>query len=209
MKLYYTKGTCSLAVRIVIHEMKLTCEFESVDLHTKKTETGKDFLKINPKGSVPALVLDDGTLLTENAVIQQYLADTHQARELLPLTGDLSRYRVLEWLNFIGTELHKGLGPLFNPQIPDPLKEEIFKPKLNKSFDFVNHHLEGSGYLTGKSYTLADSYLFVTLRWLEGFNIPLVKWSHLAAYFERIKEREAVFQALREEGLASPVSCTR
>src|SRR5688572_12009519 len=113
MKLYYSKGACSLAVRIILHEIGAACEFEAVDLATKKTETGMDFLKINPKGAVPTLILDDKAILTENAVIQQYLAEKYHATQLLPPLGDMKRYRVLEWLNFISTDLHKSCGPLF------------------------------------------------------------------------------------------------
>src|SRR5690349_19217638 len=122
MKLYYSKGACSLAVRIIINEIGLQSEYEAVDLKTKKTATGQDFLKINPKGSVPVIQTDEKQILTENAVIQQYLADTNKATQLLPALGNFERYRVLEWLNFISTELHKGFSPLFNPNVPNELK---------------------------------------------------------------------------------------
>jgi len=128
MKLYYSKGACSLAVRIVINEIGMDAVYESVDLKSKKTESGRDFKAINAKGSVPTLELDNGKILTENAVIQQYLADEAKVYELLPEVGDLKRYRVLEWLNYITTELHKGFGALFNPTMSQDLKDELFIP---------------------------------------------------------------------------------
>lgn len=123
MKLYYSAGTCSLAVRIIINEIGLPSTYEAVDLKTKKTASGQDFLQINPKGSVPVIVTDDNEILTENSVIQQYLADKNNASSLLPALGHFKRYRVLEWLNYISTELHKGCGPLFSPSIPVELKK--------------------------------------------------------------------------------------
>lgn len=131
MKLYYTQAACSLAVRITINEIGLKCDYESVDLKAKKTEKGEDFLKINPKGAVPVLKTNDGEILTENAVILQYLADTNSATKLLPGTGDFKRYRILEWLNYITTELHKTIGALFNPELPQKLK--LLLSKINYS----------------------------------------------------------------------------
>ena len=129
MRLYYSKGACSLVVRIVIHELGLPFEYEAVNLKTKVTATGEDYLAINPKGAVPAILTDDNILLTENAVIQQYLADKAYASQLLPAVNDIKRYQVLEWLNYVTTEIHKGFGPLFNSNIPDNLKVENFYAK--------------------------------------------------------------------------------
>jgi glutathione S-transferase len=165
MKLYYAKGACSLAVRIVINEIELSCQYESVDLKTKQTETSADFLKINPKGSVPVLVTNEQEVLTENLVIQQYLADTYHAYQLLPKLNDFNRYRTLEWLNYVATELHKGFSPLFNPEMPQEVKDKIVIPVLDKKFAYLNHHLQEHAYLMGKEFTLPDSYLFVVLRW--------------------------------------------
>ena len=199
MKLYYKKGSCSLAVRIVINELGLNCEYEAVDLTTKKTTSGADYYEINSKGSVPALVLDDGEVLTENTVIQQYLADVHHAKNLLPTLGNFARYRVLEWLNFATTDLHKGFSPLFNSKIPTSLKEEIFMPVLKAKFDYVNNHLATREYLAGEHFTLPDAYLFVILSWFPHVHLELSGWLNLQNYFEKIKARPAVVKSLAEE----------
>lgn len=201
MKLYYSKGACSLAVRIVMHEIGLQCEFEAVNLKTKQTQTGANFLEINPKGGVPTLVLDDNTILTENAVIQQYLADTFNATQLLPPLKDFQRYRVLEWLNFVSTDLHKGVAPLFNPNLAQEVKE-VFKTNLKKNLQFLDNHLkQQSCLLDNKQFTLADGYLFVVLTWLPHFQINLNEYNNLARYFSELKDRPSIQQALTEEGL--------
>jgi glutathione S-transferase len=202
MKLYYSRGACSLAVRIVIHEIGIACAFESVDLKTKQTETNADYFKINLKGAVPALVLDEGAVLTENVVIQQYLADTYKAETLLPPAGHFNRYRVLEWLNFVSTDLHKSCSPLFNPKVPQEIKDTIFKEVLKKNLQFTDKHLEKNSYLTGDDFTLPDSYLFVVLRWLPSFGIAHADYPNLARFFNEVKERPAVAKALQEEGLS-------
>lgn len=202
MKLYYSKGACSLAIRILIHELGIKSEFESVNLGTKQTETGKDFLSITSKGSVPALLIDDSvTVLTEGVVIQQYLADTHNGQAFLPPVGDFNRYRVLEWMNFVATDLHKNCSPLFNSKIPADLKESIFKPNLKRSVDFLEKHLATNKYLNGDSVCIADFYCFVVLRWLSHFNMPLSKFPSIEQYFDRLNERKAFQAALKEEGL--------
>lgn len=201
MKLYYSKGSCSLAIRIILNEIGIKSEFESVDLKAKKTETGKDYFAINPKGSVPALVLDNGELLSENAVIQQYLADSNNASQLLPKVGDFSRYRVLEVLNFITTELHKGCVPLFNPAVPEEQKENIFKKNAIAKLSLISKQLGENKYLVLNHFTLADAYLFVVLSWLPRLKIDLASWKNLSAYFEELKQRKSVSQALKEEGI--------
>lgn len=202
MKLYYSKGACSLAIRILMHELGIKGEFESVNLGTKQTETGKDFISITSKGSVPALLLDDNsTVLTEGVAIQQYLADTHKGHAFLPPVGDFGRYRVLEWMNFVATDLHKNCSPLFNSKIPDDLKESIFKPNLKRSVDFVEKHLSTNKYLHGDAVSIADFYCFVVLRWLVKFNMPLSKFPSIEQYFDRLQERKAFQAALKEEGL--------
>ena len=203
MKLYYSKGACSLAVRIQLHEMDIPCEFESVDLKTKKTETGLDFLSINPKGMVPTLLLDNKEILTENAVIQQYLSDTHQSKGLLPPFGDFKRYHALEWLNYITTDIHKGFGPLFNPKVPNDLKENVFKDTIKDKFNKIEHHLaKPNKYLFGEQFTLADGYLFVMLLWGKKFNITIDDLPNLSKYFENLKQRPAIQKSLEEEGLS-------
>ena len=200
MKLYYSKGACSLAVRINIHEMDLPCEFESVDLGAKKTEHGADYLKINPKGAVPALALD-GKVLTEGAVIQQYLAEKYKTVQLLPAVGDEKRYAVLEWLNVASTDLHKSFGPLFNPNVPAQVKEDVFIPLLKKKLDYLNQMLAKNKYVTGEQFTLPDAYIFTILRWTPKFDISLAQYSNIERYFNEIKQRKSVQTALKEEGL--------
>ncbi len=201
MKLYYSKGACSLAVRIILHEIGAACEFESVNLKTKQTETGQNFQDINPKGSVPALVLDNQEVLTENAVIQQYLADTYKATHLLPPAPDFQRYRVLEWLNFIAADLHKGCGPLMKPALPEDIKENILRPVLNQKLRYLSQHLGQTTYLCGDQFTLADGYLFVILFWFPAFQAKWADWPVLSKYFNQLKERPAIQKALAEEGL--------
>lgn len=200
MKLYYATGTCSLAVRIVINEIGLHSEFEAVNLKTKKTSSGQDFLQINPKGSVPVILTDDNEILTENSIIQQYLADKHHAVQLLPAPGHFKRYRVLEWLNYISTELHKGCSPLFHPGIPQELKNELFKPALKNKLNYVEKNLQHQ-FLLGDEFTLPDAYLFVVLTWLPHFNIDLHEWPQLNRYFTDLLKKPTIKKALHEEGL--------
>lgn len=201
MKLYYTKGACSLAVRIAIHEMDLNSEYEAVNLQTKKTESGDDFLKINPKGAVPTLLTDENEILTENAVILQYLADHNKATELLPAYNDFKRYRVLEWLNYIATEIHKGVSIFFNPALPQEAKDTVFVPLIKKKLHFLNSHFLKNKFLCGEQFTLPDIYLFVILAWLPLFKIDMSEYSHLTNYFTAIKNRKSVAKSLQEEGL--------
>lgn len=201
MKLYYSKGACSLAVRIVINEIGLPCEFESVNLKTKQTETGLDFLKINPKGAVPVLELNQNETLTENSAIQQYLADQNNATSLLPAVGQFKRYKVLEWLNFVSTELHKGCGPLFNPNVPQETKDGLFKPLLKNRLDYVEEHLKNNKWLMGDGYTLPDGYLFVIVTWLPHFSFDMNAFPNLSRYANDMKQRKSVQKSLQEEGL--------
>lgn len=200
MKLYYSKGACSLAPHILINELNVPCEYESVDLKSKITEKNENFLKINPKGAVPVIVTDNNEILTENAIILQFLADSNSATKLLPPTTDFRRYRVLEWLNYIATELHKGFGPLFNPSVPQEVKDQIFIPLIKKKLTFVNEHLKNK-YLLGDDLTIPDIYLFVILRWLRNVNIDLNQWPNLSNYFAEFKKRPAVQKTFHEEGL--------
>lgn len=200
MKLFYSKGACSLVVRIIINELGLKCDFESVNLKTKQTETDKDFYTINPKGSVPTLQLDSGEILTENAIILQYLAENAKVTSLLPVQGDMKRYRVLEWLNYITTEIHKGFGPLFNPSVPKEIQESVFIPLLKKKFDYVNAELANKSYLMGESFTLPDAYLFVMLMWTAHFKMDMKEWVHLAKYQTLLKQRESILKSLEQEG---------
>jgi len=200
MKLYYSKGAASLIVRIMIHEMNLACIFESVDLKTKITETGGDFLNITPKGYVPALKVDDKTILTETAVILQYLADQQHATALLPELGNINRYRVLEWANFVSTELHKNCAVLLNPNIHDATKDILFNTGLKMKLNMVNDHLSKNQYLVQDQFTIADGYLFTVLFWLPHFlKIELSSWPHLVSYFLKLKNRSSIQAAFQEE----------
>ncbi len=199
MKLYYTPSACSLVPRIIINELGLQPEFVSVNLMTKETQTGNDFFSINPKGAVPTLELDNGEILTENAVILQYLADFSKATQLLPPISDFKRYQTLEWLNYIATELHKGIGVLFNPLITEEMKETIFFPQINKKLTYVNNHLQDRTYLLGKDFTLPDAYLFVMLRWATYFKLDLKLWTHLDRYFKTLHDRPSIQCSLEQE----------
>jgi glutathione S-transferase len=201
MKLYFSKGACSLACRIVIHEIGLHVDYISVDLMSKKTEDGQNFLEINPKGAVPTLVTDDNQVLTENVVIQQYLADTSHATQLLPAVGNFKRYQVLEWSNYIATEIHKGFSPLFNPKIPQELKENYFLPQIIQKFNYINHALDNKNFLLGNDFTLPDAYFFVMLIWSLHFKLPLANWPNLTNYFNRLITRPAISESLQEEQL--------
>ncbi len=202
MKLYYSPAACSLVIRILVHELNVKCEFEEVNLKTKLTKSGEDFKQINPKGFVPTLKLTSGEILTENLAIQQYLTDTSKAYNLLPEVGELSRYHVLEWSTYISTELHKGFSPFFNPDIPQEVKEQIFKPILFKKFNYVNNELAGKDYIVGTSLTLSDIYLFVMIIWLRSkFVNEIDQWQNLVHFFDNLCKREAFKNAMSEEGL--------
>jgi glutathione S-transferase len=203
MKLYYSKGSCSLTIRILTKELSIPCEFEAVAMKTKQTASGKDYLSINPKGAVPALELDNGEILTENAVIQQYLCDQRHATHLLPAVGDFNRYRVLEWLNYVSTELHKAYSPLFNPKLPQEVKTEFFIPALLSKLTLVDNSLSGKSYLAIDRFTIADCYLYVILTWLPHFKIDIKQWKNLFQYFENIQSRKSITLSLEEEKQAN------
>ena len=203
MKLFYAKSVCSLAVRIILHELEIACEYESVNLKSKRTETNADYLTINPKGSVPALLLSNNEILTENAVILQYLADTYHAVNLLPPIGDFKRYRTLEWLNFVSTDLHRYCAPLFWSKISDDTKKTLFLPALINKLVIVERHLHDKTFLMGDQLTLADSYLFVILVWLAKLKFNMTDLPNLSRYFVEMKQRKSVLQALEEEDLVN------
>ncbi len=202
MKLYYTKGACSLACRIIINEIGLDCEYISVDLKSKKTEKGQDFTQINPKGSVPVLITDDEETLTENAVIQQYLADHNNSTDLLPKVRDIKRYHVLEWQNYVATEIHKAFGVLFHDAISNELKEQIFAPIIKKKFLYVDKSLENKSFLIYETFTLPDAYIFVMLTWAAHFNFDLSEWPNITRYFHELKKRPSIKKSLLDEGLS-------
>ena len=198
MKLYYSPGACSQAPHIILHETGLSHDAVKVDLKEKRTEDGRDYRSINPKGSVPALELDNGEVLTENAVILQYLGDRTNLGEWLPPVGDFRRYRVLEWLNYITTELHKNFAPLFKPDAGDEVKA-FARKTVGERFDFAEKQFVGP-YVLGEEATLPDVYLFVILGWAEKM-IGLDNWPKLAEFRRMFAERPAVRDVLKFEGL--------
>ena len=200
MKLYYAPGACSLSPHIVAREAGIAIELDKVDLKAKKTASGEDFSKLNPKGYVPAIKLDDGSILTEGPAIVQYLADQKPEAGLAPKAGTLERYRLQEWLNFITAELHKQFSPLFKPNTPEDYKP-IAKQNIATRFDWLDKQLAGKDYLTGKQFTVADAYLFVMLNWTKPTQIDLAKWPNLAAFQKRVAARPKVKEAMQAEGL--------
>ena len=172
MKLYFFQGACALHPQIALREAGLDFELVRVDIRAHKLPDGTDFYGINPKGYVPVLELDDGTRITEGAVIDQLIADRNPKANLLPPAGTLERVRVQEWLHFIGTEIHKQFSPLFNPQLPEDEKA-VQRKRIAGRFDYVEKELGKKPYLTGEAFTVADAYLFNMLRWTRHTGIDL------------------------------------
>lgn len=200
MKLYYSPGACSLSPHIALKEAGLPFDLVKVDLKAKKLEDGGDYLKVNPKGQVPALSLDNGDMLTEGPVIVQMIADKAPASNLAPANGTSDRYRLQEWLNFISTELHKSFGPLFQPVLSDDTKE-FFKDRIMGKFKYIDGALAGKDYLMGKTFTVPDAYLFTMLAWADRMKIDLSGFANLMAYKARVAARPKVQEALGAEGL--------
>ena len=198
MKLYLTPHACSLSPHIVLREAGIPFDIEVVDLGTKKTKSGGSYTSVNPKGYVPALEIEGGQVLTEGPAIVQYIADQKPASKLAPPAGSFERYRLQEWLNFISSELHKSVGPLFSDATPAAWKETL-KTRVAGRFDTLSKSLQGKDYLMGSTFTVADAYLFVILSWTSHVGIDLSKWPVLTAYFERVKARPAVKAALDAE----------
>jgi glutathione S-transferase len=200
MKLYYAPGACSLSPHIVSREAGIPVELKKVNLKDKVVEGGADFRKVNSKGYVPALELDDGQVLTEGPAIVQYLADQKPESGLAPKAGSFERYRLQEWLNFITAEIHKGFSPLFKPSTPEEYKK-IARENLAGRFDWLNQQLAGKDYLMGKSFSVADAYLFTVLTWTKPLQIDLGKWPSVAAFVARVSARPKVKEAMKAEGL--------
>ena len=200
MKLYYSPGACSLSPHIALLEAGLPYDLVKVDVRAKKLENGDDYLKINPKGQVPALALDSGEVITEGPVIVQMIADRVADKHLAPARDSAERYKLLEWLNFITTELHKNFSPLFNPAIPDDVKN-FFRDRIMGKFKYTDGQLAGRDYLMGKQFTVADGYLYTMMRWADGHKLDLSALPHLMAYKTRIAARPKVQEALTKEGL--------
>ncbi len=200
MKLYYSPGACSLSPHIVLLEAGFDFELDKVDMPTKKTAGGEEYSSINPKGYVPALRLDDGQVLTEGSVIVQYLADLKPQSGLIPKAGTMERYRVMELLNFISTEIHKNFSPLWKPTTPEEVRVSQIKV-LGDRFDILVAQLKNKQYLTGDNFSVADAYLFTVMNWANFLKLDLSKWPVLQTYMTRVAARPQVQLALKAEGL--------
>lgn len=199
-KLYYSPGACSLSPHIVLREAGLPFQLVMASTKTKKLADGSDFLAINPKGQVPVLELDNGERLTEGPVIVQYIADQAPASGLVPPAGTMARYRVLEWLNFITSELHKGFSPLFAPGTHEDTKAAS-RTRLLEKLGWVDAQLAGKTWLMGESFTAADAYLFTVAGWGKYVGVDIAPLATLSAYMGRVAARPAVQEALKAEGL--------
>lgn len=200
MKLYYAPGVCSLSPHIALEEAGLKHTLVKTDIRAKKIDGGSDYTTINPLGYVPALGLDDGTILTEGPAIVQYIADQAPEKKLAPANGTQARYRLQSWLNFISTEMHKGFSPLFNAQMPDAAKQ-LARERLAGRFAYLEGHLAKNAYLMGEAFSVADAYCFTVLRWTVPSKIDLAPYPNLQAYMKRVDARPGVQAAMKAEGL--------
>ncbi|HSW08841.1 glutathione transferase GstA [Aquabacterium sp.] len=200
MKLYYSPGACSLSPHIVLREAGLAFEPVLASTKTHQLADGTDYYTINPKGYVPLLELDDGQRLSEGPAIVQYIADQVPASGLAPAAGTMARYRLMEWLNFISTELHKSFSPLFNPAMPEEGKA-VYRERLAGRYKWVNEQLEGKQFLMGEQFSVADAYLFTVTSWASRVGVDLGGLAHVQAFSARIAARPAVQAAMRAEGL--------
>jgi glutathione S-transferase len=200
MKLYYSPGACSLSPHIALLEAGLPYDLVKVDLKAKTLENGDDYLKVNPKGQVPALALDSGELVTEGPVIVQMIADKAAGKNLAPTRDSTERYKLLEWLNFLTSEVHKSFGPMFSPVLADEAKA-FFKDRVMGKFKYLDGALAGHDYLMGKQFTVADGYLFTMLTWADRMKFDLSGMPNLVAYRDRVAARPKVKEALTKEGL--------
>ena len=201
MKLYYSPGACSLSPHIVLREAGLAFEPVLASTKTHQLADGTDYYTINPLGYVPLLELDDGTRLREGPAIVQYIADLAPTKNLAPAAGTLSRYRLQEWLTFIGTEMHKTYSPFFNPAMPDEAKA-VFKSKLQSRYEWLDRELAGKEYLMGDHFTVADGYLFTVTNWAKPVGIDLSPYPNVQAWHARVGARPKVQEALKAEGLS-------
>jgi glutathione S-transferase len=206
MKLFYSTGACSLAPHIVLAELNMVYELEAVNLKDKTCASG-DYNKINMKGAVPALKMDNGEILTEGAIISQYIADQKNDGTLLPKFGTTERARTLEWMNFISTDVHKNFSPLFFAErlfatVDSQLEvKTVYKKILTDKFNFIAEKLGQNDYLMGNQFTIADAYMFTCLSWTKYVGLDLNNWSNLNTYVKRVSERPAVMRAMKEEGM--------
>jgi glutathione S-transferase len=201
MKLYYLPAACSQAANIALREASLKFELVKVDRQTKRAADGLDFKEVNPKGYVPALTLDSGETLTENVAVLQYIADRNPAAKLAPPAGTMERYRLVEWLAFINSEIHKSFGPLFRKDAPDDTKNYA-RQNITTRAGWLNSNLGARSFLMGEQFTVADAYLFVVLSWGARAGIDLAQWPQLQGLVARVGARPNVIEALKSEGLA-------
>lgn len=224
MILYFSRGACSLAPHIVLKEANIACDLVSVDLRKKVTSTGDDFWQINPKGYVPALRLNSGEVLSEDVAVLLYLAEQAPQADLFPKPSTRPWFQGLEWLIFISTEMHKGLGTLaFGSTLSDAHKEQV-KSRLVQRLNFIAKHLElgtesgmadasargAQPFLLGKQFSVADAYMYTVLRWMPYAKDPELNletgWPVVAAYMKRVHDRPGVQSALAEENLLNPTT---
>jgi glutathione S-transferase len=205
MKLYYAPGACSLAVNIALHEAGIAFDLERVDNKTKVTKSGENFWDVNPKGVVPVLILDSGETLTEVVALLQYVSDQKPGAGLMPKAGTMDYYRALEWLSFIGTELHKQFTPLFKDGTPGDYRM-IAKQNVMNAFKHIDEHLAGRQWLAGDRYSIADIYLFVVSNWSRFQDIDVAQWPNLNDLRTRIRARPKVEEAMKAEGLIKPAA---
>lgn len=198
MKLYYSPGACSFASHIVLHELALPHEAERVNLRNRQTSAGEDFTAINPKGYVPALVLEPGVVLTEGTAVLQYLADLKPEQGLAPAVGSLGRYRLAEWLGYINSEIHKNYSPLFNPAATDDMKS-MAKAALRRRYAYAEDALSRHPYLLGEQFSVADAYLYTTLTWSGRVGVDLTGMTHLLDFQQRVSQRPSVIAAAAVE----------
>jgi glutathione S-transferase len=198
MKLYYSKGACSLAPHIIFRETGLPFMLERVNLGTHQLAEGGDYYAISPRGQVPLLELDDGQHITEGPVICQYIAEQAKREDLLPPVGDIARYRVLEWQNFTTSELHKSYSPLFNAEYPQEARKIILET-LRKKYEWVDKQLSSRNYLTGDKFTVADAYVFTVTQWADHVKLTISDLENLMAFQQRVADRKTVREALKAE----------
>ncbi len=201
MKLYYSPGACSLSPHIVLRETGLPFDLVMASTKTHKLADGTDYYTINPKGYVPLLELDDGQRLSEGPAIVQYLADKAPASGLAPAAGTMARYRLIEWLNFVSTELHKSYSPLFNPAMPEEGKA-VYRERLKGRYKYVNEQLEGKQFLMGDAFSVADAYLFTVTSWAKHVGVDIAGLANVQAFMARVGARPSVQAALKAEGLS-------
>lgn len=200
MKLYFSPGSCGLASQIALREAKQTFELIKVDFNTKMTVEG-DYYKVNPKGFVPVLKLDDGNTFTEGAVILQVIADKFPEANLLPAFGSRERYTALEWLNFVATDLHKGMAVMFSSLIDKTSKSKFAEGNLINKFEYIDAHMSNKEYILGDQFSVADAYLYNVLSWAPRVNLDITKYNHVQKFMERMETRPAVRASLEGEGL--------